>query len=73
MRCLTDEQIESLATRPDAGENTPSRRHADACPACSQRLQEAEENARLVGDIREFRERRAQVRPLIDGLPATLA
>ncbi len=72
MRCLTDEQIELLAARPDAGADTPSRRHVDACAACSHRLQEAEADARLVGDIREFRERRAQVRPLIDGLPPAI-
>ena len=72
MRCLTDAQIESLVARPDAASALASpHRHAQTCNACREKLEQAQADAGLVGEIRELRERREEVKPLIEGISET--
>ena len=71
MRCLTDEQIERLAAKPDDPALAGSRVHAADCPACKLRLEQARADAGLVGDIRELRQCREHIKPLADGLTHT--
>lgn len=69
MRCLTDEQIESLVARPDDAALARLRRHVQSCGVCRERLEQARMDAGLVGEIRELRERREGVKPLVEKMP----
>lgn len=72
MRCLTDEQIESLVARPDdAAALAGLRQHAQTCNACRERLEQAQADAGLIGEIRELRKRREGVKPLVEGISET--
>ena len=71
MRCLTEEQIESLVARRDDAALAGLRRHAQTCNACRERLEQAQADAGLVGEIRELRERREGVKPLVERMPPT--
>jgi len=73
MRCLTDEQIEQLAVAPaNATAAAAQRNHVTACAACRQRLKTAIDDRTLANDVRELRESREKVAPLIPADPTTL-
>jgi hypothetical protein len=67
--CLTAEQLDRLAVRPDDPAQAPKRAHVRQCADCRRRLDEARTDAALVGDIRELRECRDKVKPLADAMP----
>ncbi|MFH1419524.1 MAG: hypothetical protein ABII12_14710 [Planctomycetota bacterium] len=71
MRCLTDKQIEQLAAGAKDDALDRLRTHVERCEACWRRLQECEVDTLLIGDIRELRERREEVKPLFDNMPET--
>ncbi len=71
MRCLTDKQIEQLLAGAKGGELDRLRAHVEQCESCWRRLQECEVETMFIGDIRELRERREEVKPLFDSMPET--
>ena len=71
MRCLTDEQIESLVARRDDAALAGLRGHVQTCNACRERLEQAQADAGLVGEIRDLRERREGVKSLVERMPPT--
>lgn len=70
MRCLTPEQIDRLALRPDDASLAKQRDHVERCYACRRALAEAVHDSGMVRDIRELRETRRAVAPLADSMPS---
>lgn len=71
MTCLNDKQIEQLVARPDDPGSARLREHVDACGECRRRLADAIADAALLGDVRELRERREGIQPLVDEMSGT--
>lgn len=67
MRCLSDEQIEQLASSAIAP-NDRLMAHLERCLNCRKRLEQARRDAALVAEIIEFSQARGTVKPLVDQL-----
>ncbi len=68
MRCLSDEQIELLATILDDPACLPLMEHVHQCDACRRRLEQMQGDATLINDIRELRESRQLTKTLTEEL-----
>jgi len=68
MRCLSDEQIELLATILDDPSCLPLMEHVQQCDACRCRLGQMQGDATLIRDIRELRESRQRAQTLTEEL-----
>jgi len=71
MRCPRQERIEQLAAGSDDPALLRVRAHVAQCPECQQRLQAAQADSRLLGDLRELVELRSRLKPLLDGMSST--
>ncbi len=67
MRCLSDEQIEQLASSATAP-NGRLTAHLERCLHCRERLEQARHDAALVAEIIELSHARGTVKPLADQL-----
>jgi predicted anti-sigma-YlaC factor YlaD len=70
VRCPSQEKIEQLAAGGDDPALLRLHAHLDRCPACRQRLEQAQADLSIITDIRELTERREQVKPLVNGTSA---
>lgn len=68
MRCLSDEQLELLATVLDDPSCLPLVEHVRRCDDCRLRLEQMQTDATLVSDIRELRESRQHIKTLTEEL-----
>lgn len=68
MRCLSDEQLELVATVQDAPVCRPLMEHVQQCEACRRRLEQMQADATLINDIRELRERRRDINASLEDL-----
>lgn len=71
MTCLNDKQIERLVERPNDPGNARFRSHVDTCSKCRERFDDAAADANLINDVRELRERRADIEPLLEEMTGT--
>lgn len=62
MRCLSDEQLELVATVLDDPACLPLMEHVQKCDACRRRLEQMQADATLINDIRELRESRQDIK-----------
>jgi len=69
MRCLTDQQIEALVSRPGDPALEGLRRHAESCGTCREKLEDARSDAGLIAEIRELSELREAVKLLVEKMP----
>ena len=66
MACLSDEQIELLALRPDDRSQTDLWNHVERCSKCRTRVEHLLAGTDLVRDIQELRQRRQSLDPLLE-------
>lgn len=64
MRCLSDEQIEALASANHARPSRRRLRHVADCGRCAARLVQARADAALTADLRDIAERRVHLQAL---------
>lgn len=68
MRCLSDEQIAILIEATQDSRCEAWHAHVETCAECRQRVAVARDEAALIRDVRELRESRKRVKPLLDGV-----
>ncbi len=66
MACLSDEQIEFLALRPDDSSQIDLWNHVEKCSNCRMRVEQVLAGTDLVRDIQELRQRRQSLKPLLE-------
>ncbi len=68
MRCLSDEQLELLATLLDDPSCLALMEHVQRCTTCRGRLERMQADAMLIEDIQELRESRQRSQALAEEL-----
>lgn len=71
MSCLNEKHIVRLASKPRLPADERLWRHVEKCSNCREKVDDARLEEDLLRDIRELRERRDMVNPLVESMPAT--
>ncbi len=68
MACLSDEQIELLTLHSDDRSHTDLWNHVERCSNCRMRVEQFHSGTDLVRDVKELRQRRESLKPLLEGM-----